>query len=143
MLTICTALERRSAVEAKLLNLMSWRAGLLLSGCFDALANENLFPYAVYCGDRLMPLTTRQEMLAALEALHLRLTAVGARRLQPRITTLGLPRGKQQRIWVDWEATLQDGSRQVVARTVEYLRDTGEGLRGEMTEYTCLLRQAA
>ena len=77
-------------MEAKLLNLMSWRAGLLLSGCFDALANENLFPYAVYCGDRLMPLTTRLVMLAALEALHLRLTAVGARRLQPQITTLGL-----------------------------------------------------
>ncbi|GAB1480836.1 hypothetical protein MASR2M74_34190 [Paracoccaceae bacterium] len=122
---------------------MSWRAGLLLSGCLEELANTHLLPYAVYCGDRLTPLTTRQDMLHALEGLYLRLMALGARRLQPRITTLGLPRGRQQRLWVEWEATLADGSCQVVARTVEYLRDTGEGLRGEMTEYTCLLRQAA
>lgn len=130
-------------MQAQLLNLMSWRAGLLLSGCLDALANEHLLPYAVYCGDRLMPLTSRRDMLHALEGLHLRLIALGAQRLQPRITTLGLPRGNRQRIWVEWEATLEDGSRQMVAQTVEYLRHTDSGLRGEMTEYTCLLRQAA
>lgn len=130
-------------MQAKLLNLMSWRAGLLLSGCLEELANAHLLPYAVYCGDELTPLTTRRDLLAALEGLHRRLLAIGARRLEPRITTLGLPRGRQQRLWVEWEATLADGSCHIVARTVEYLRDTGEGLRGEMTEYTCLLRQAA
>ena len=130
-------------MQAKLLNLMSWRAGLLLSGCLDALANEHLLPYALYCGDRLIPLTSRGELLEALAGLHARLTILGARRLQPRITTLGLPSRKRQRLWVEWEATLADGSKQVVAQTVEYLRHTASGLRGEMTEYTCLLPRAA
>lgn len=42
---------------------------------------------------------------------------------------LGLPRGGRFRVWVDWWAELQDGSRRLVAQTVEYMRETADSSR--------------
>ncbi len=118
----------------RIADLMTWRAGLLMAGCAEALAAEHLYPYAIYFGDRLQALPSSSELAQTYRLIHAALVALGASQLEARVVALGLPRGGRFRVWVDWWAELQDGSRRLVAQTVEYMRETAEGSRSEMTE---------
>lgn len=118
----------------RIANLMAWRAGLLMAGCGRALARENLFPYAVYLPGRLRVLQTEDEAARSYARLLQQLQEGGTRHLDARVAAVALPRGQRLRVWVDWVVTRADDSRQQVARTVEYLRETPAGLRAEMTE---------
>lgn len=124
-------------------NLMAWRAGLLMAGCADVLAREHLFPYAVYLPDRLRVLRSEAELAETFAAIAHALAETGARRLDARVTAIDLPRGGRFRVWVDWVVTRADDSHELVAQTVEYFRQTSDGLRGEMTECLKLVKAAA
>lgn len=123
-------------------NLMAWRAGLLMAGCADVLAREHLFPYAVYLPDRLRVHGTEAELAESFAQIARALAATGARRLDAKVTAVDLPRGGRFRVWVDWVVTRADDTRHLVAQTVEYVRETSDGLRGEMTECLSLAKAA-
>lgn len=118
----------------RIANLMAWRAGLLMAGCAEALAREHMYPYALYFGDRLQAIQSSAELAQTYRTIHKALTSLGAWQLEARVVALGLPKGGRFRVWVDWWAELQDGSRRLVAQTVEYMRETADGSRSEMTE---------
>ena len=120
----------------RIANLMAWRAGLMMAGCAEALAGEHLFPYAVYFGDRLQAIPNARALVQVYRSIHAALTTLGAQQLEARVVALGLPRAGRYRVWVDWWAELGDGSRRLVAQTVEYMRETEDGSRSEMTECT-------
>ena len=120
----------------RIANLMAWRAGLMMAGCAEALAREHLYPYAVYFGDRLHAMPSSAELAQTYRMIHAALRNLGARQLEAQIAALSLPRAGRFRVWVDWWAELGDGSRRLVAQTVEYMRETEDGSRSEMTECT-------
>lgn len=119
---------------ARITNLMAWRAGLLMAGCAEALTREHLYPFAVYFGDRLQAMPSAAELAQTYRTIHRALTTLGAKQLEARVVAVGLPKAGRFRIWVDWWAELDDGSCRLVAQTVEYMRETAEGSRCEMTE---------
>lgn len=123
------------AMYARIANLMSWRAGLLMAGCAEALSREHLYPCAIYIGDRLHAVSTGPELVTIYRDIHAALLRLGARRLEAKVMAVGLPRAGRFRVWVDWRAEMQDNQWRRVAQTVEYMRETEQGSRSEMTEW--------
>jgi hypothetical protein len=127
---------------ARIKDTMALRAGLLMAGCAAELARAHRYPYVVYLPDRVRVLPSEAELAATFAQIAQALTAAGARKLEARVTAIGLPRGGRCRVWVDWVMTHADKTRRTVAQTVEYVCDTSEGLRGEMTECLSLAKAA-
>jgi hypothetical protein len=117
--------------------LMDWRAALIMSGRFEDLSREHLYPMPVYIGDRMRALASPRELEAAFRGVRHGLLAAGATALSAQVTAVEVPRKGRFRVWVDWVARLAGEKSLLVASTVEYMCTTDAGLRTEMSECTC------
>ena len=114
------------------------RGDLLLSGRIDSLLSTYAFPLPVFLEERLLLIGSEDQAREILDNVRLSLTARGVGKLQPKVTAVELPRGGRYRIWVDWHEIggAPDGAG--LSQAIYYCRETKDGLRIEMVNYTRL-----
>ena len=115
-------------------NLMEWRAGLIMSGRFEDLAREHLYPMPIYVGPERHTFSTPQTMEETYRDIRKRLVSAGVEKLTTRVTAVEVPRRGRFRVWVDWFALRKGEGPNCVALSVEYMRATQNGLRTEMSD---------
>ena len=118
-------------------NLIKWRAGLIMSGRFEDLAREHLYPMPLYIGTKMRALASPRELEAVYRGIRTALLASGFTTLSAQVTAVEVPRRGRFRVWVDWVARLAGGRALRVASTVEYMQSTEQGLRTEMSQCSC------
>lgn len=118
------------------------RGDLLLSGQIDALLATYLFPLPVFLEERLLLVRSAVQARAILDHLRGTLGERGVARLQPKVTAVELPRAGRYRVWVDWQEMAAPFDRTSVSSAIYYCRDTADGTRIEMVNYTRLAHPA-
>lgn len=132
------ALKGVSVAVSEISAHLSRRGDLLLSGRIEALLSTYTFPLPVFLEERLLLIGSEDQAREILAHVRLSLTARGIGTMRPQVTAVELPRGGRYRVWVDWHEIggAPDGAG--LSQAIYYCRDTRDGLRIEMVNYTQL-----
>jgi hypothetical protein len=114
------------------------RGDLLLSGLIDTLLSTYSFPLPVFLEERLLLIGSEDQAREILGHLRLSLKERGIGRMEPRVTAVELPRAGRYRVWVDWNEAGTAPGGPGLSQAIYYCRDTEDGLRIEMVNYTRL-----
>jgi hypothetical protein len=117
---------------------LSRRGDLLLSGRIETLLSTYSFPLPVFLEERLLLIGSEDHAREILGHVRLSLTARGIGRMQPKVTAVELPRAGRYRVWVDWHEPGAAPDGPGLSQAIYYCRDTEDGLRIEMVNYTRL-----
>lgn len=117
--------------------LMDWRAGLLRDGRVEDLARQHLFPLAVYSGGAARPVASASQLADLFQTMHQNIRLLGDARLNAKVRAVELPRNGRFRVWTEWLLESPGKPDQMVARTVDFMRDTPKGPMTEMLECDC------
>jgi hypothetical protein len=117
--------------------LMEWRAALLASGRVEDLARQHIVPMPIYVEGTLQAAQTAAALEDRFRSIHAAIRAFGAAMLTVRVRAVEPPRGGRFRVWTDWRLHRPGLPPQVVARTVDFMRETPQGPRTEMIECSC------
>jgi hypothetical protein len=96
------------------------------------------FPLPVFLEERLLLIGSEDQAREILDHVRLSLTARGVGKLQPKVTAVELPRGGRYRVWVDWHEIGGSPDGAGLSQAIYYCRETRDGLRIEMVNYTRL-----
>lgn len=113
-------------------SLMQWRASLMMDGRMDDMAREFIFPFALYVGGGWKSFAD-PEMLALCFAstMQSRLNR-GIVRMETKVVAMDLPRDGRFRVWVDHNDYAASGLVSDRYSSVNYCRETAQGVRTEM-----------
>jgi hypothetical protein len=114
------------------------RAEMLLSGQIDRMVEDYVFPLPVYLHTSRLVIQSADHARLIFSHLRDALVDRGVVALRPSIAAVDLPRDGRFRVWVDWHeiALPMDATR--VSQAVYYCRQTDQGTRTEMVNYTHL-----
>ncbi len=115
---------------------VQWRADLFLSGRFEDMSREYIFPLPVYVHNRLIALRTASEGMAQAASVRTALQHRQIETLKITVKAIEVPRDGRFRVWADWHAVSRDCRRSRRMGLVYYMRETGAGIRSEMLHYT-------
>jgi hypothetical protein len=124
-------------MRATVTRVMEWRAALLEAGRVEDLARQHICPMPVYVAGQVRPQTSHRQLEDTFRAIHAGLRRSGPVALTVKVRAVELPRGGRFRVWCDWLAGRAGRAPALVASTVDYLRETEEGLLTEMLECSC------
>lgn len=122
----------RTGIFQRLQDRAQWRANPLLSGRFEDMSREYLFPLPVYLGSRLIAICDAEAGMAQAAALRRRQVET----LTITVKALDCPRGGRFRIWAKGLAVAQDGSPSLRLGLIYSMRETRAGYRSEMLQYS-------
>lgn len=114
------------------------RGELLLSGQFDRMIANYAFPLPVFLKANQLVIHTPDHAAAVFSQLRAALVARGVVSLRPSVSAIDLPRAGRFRVWVDWQEIALPAEETRISQVIYYLRDTDQGLRTEMLDYTHL-----
>ncbi len=114
------------------------RAELLMTGQFDRMVADYLFPLPVFLHSSRLVIASPDHAVQVFSHLRDALQDRGVVALRPKVSAIDLPRTGRFRVWVDWQeiAFPAEGTR--VSQAVYYCRATELGLQTEMVNYTHL-----
>lgn len=117
---------------------LSDRAELLLSGKFDRMIADYVFPLPVFLHSSRLVIQSPDHAVQVFAHLRAALLDRGVVALRPKVSAVDLPRAGRFRVWVDWQeiAFPAEGTR--ISQAVYYCRATDLGLHTEMVNYTHL-----
>ena len=114
------------------------RAGWLMAGRYDRIVAEYHFPLPVHLGQSRVIVRTSEEATAMLRLQRAAFLELGVVALVPCVTAMDLPRGGRFRVWVDWHEMTLAGEGARSSSALYYCRQTPDGFRIEMVDYTRL-----
>jgi hypothetical protein len=122
----------------KISTYFSGRGDLLLSGRIETLLSTYSFPLPVFLEERLLLIGSEDQAREILDHVRQSLTDRGIGTMRPKVTAVELPRAGRYRVWVDWHelGAAPDGAG--LSQAIYYCRETDDGLRIEMVNYTRL-----
>ena len=123
-----------SALQDRLL----WRAGLLLSGRIEDYCREYPVPTPIYLQDKLLPITSSDQMLQAANHLRKLFLRRGVLHIQPKVAAVELPRKGRFRVWVNWLEFAQDSVNNAASQSIYYLQQTDHDFRTEMVNWPAM-----
>lgn len=114
------------------------RAELLMSGQFDRMVADYLYPLPVFLHSSRLVLRSADH--AAVVFAHVRQALVerGVVALRPSVSAIDLPRAGRFRVWVDWQEIAFPPEATRISQAVYYCRATDLGVQTEMVNYTHL-----
>jgi hypothetical protein len=116
------------------------RGDLLLSGQIDTLLSTYAFPLPVFLEERLLLIGNEDQAREILDHLRLSLKDRGIGKMEPKVTAVELPRAGRYRVWVDWNELGAPSGDPGLTQAIYYCRETKDGIRIEMVNYTRLGR---
>jgi hypothetical protein len=117
---------------------LSRRGDLLMSGRIDTLLSTYAFPLPLFLEERLLLIGSEEQAREMLCHLRLSLRERGIGRMQPKVTAVELPRAGRYRVWVDWNEIGAPPGGPGPSQAIYYCRETEDGSRIEMVNYTRL-----
>jgi hypothetical protein len=112
------------------------RGELLLSGQFDQLVKDIVFPLPVFFPTIRLVIQSPDHARLIFSRLRSAFLDQGVVALRPRVSAVDLPRAGRFRAWIDWhEIALPVGANRV-SQAVYYCRTSALGPRIEMVNYT-------
>lgn len=121
-----------------LMHHLQWRNDLLLSGRYQELSQLYLLPQALYLSGNPWVLRNTADTVAAMACLHQMLRDRQILSRTPVIKAVELPRQGRFRAWVRWDEGSAEPAQSRTSEMVYYFRETPDGPRTEMVEFTSL-----
>ena len=114
------------------------RAELLMSGRFDRMVADYLYPLPVFLHTSRLVLQSEDHAVLVFAHLRHALVERGVVVLRPSVSAIDLPRAGRFRVWVDWQEIAFPPEATRISQAVYYCRATDLGLQTEMVSYTDL-----
>ena len=114
---------------------MQRRADLLLSGRFEDMSRQYIYPLPVYLDTRMVAVRDASDGIGCAAALRAALCRRQIRSLTITVRAIEIPRGGRFRVWADWHAVSDKCARSRLLGLTCYMRETGQGFLPEMLHY--------
>jgi hypothetical protein len=122
-------------VYDKVARLMQWRSDLLMSGRYEDLAREYLFPLALYLNEQQLIVQSAEDLMLIMAKLQAARRQQGIATVKSDLIAMDLPRHGRFRVWVRHYEMNAVGAVVTLSDAIHYCCETPRGLQSEMAEF--------